>query len=198
MDEIKRIEQLRQELHQHNYRYYVLNQPTIGDQEFDFMMHELQDLEARHPEMADPNSPTQRVGSDLNEEFRQVEHKYPMLSLANTYNEQDVADWYESVKKGLAGEDFEVCCEMKYDGLSISLTYVDGKLTQAVTRGDGVHGDDVTANVKTIRSIPLVLTPPAAGDLFAPPAYPREFEIRGEILMPWAVFERLNKEREEA
>jgi hypothetical protein len=157
MDEIQRIMQLRKELHEHNYRYYVLNQPTIGDQEFDFMMHELQDLEAKHPEMADANSPTQRVGSDLNAEFTQVEHKYPMLSLANTYNEQDVADWYESVKKGLAGEDFEVCCEMKYDGLSISLTYVDGRLTQAVTRGDGVHGDDVTTNVKTIKSIPLVL-----------------------------------------
>ena len=199
MDEIQRIKQLRQELHEHNYRYYVLNQPTIGDQDFDFLMHELQDLEARHPEMADPNSPTQRVGSDLNAEFTQVTHKYPMLSLANTYNEQDVADWYESVKKGLAGEDFEVCCEMKYDGLSISLTYVDGRLTQAVTRGDGVHGDDVTANVKTIRSIPLVLAAPAlADDLFATPSYPREFEIRGEILMPWAVFEKLNKEREEA
>ena len=199
MDEIQRIKQLRQELHEHNYRYYVLNQPTICDQDFDFLMHELQDLEARHPEMADPNSPTQRVGSDLNAEFTQVTHKYPMLSLANTYNEQDVADWYESVKKGLAGEDFEVCCEMKYDGLSISLTYVDGRLTQAVTRGDGVHGDDVTANVKTIRSIPLVLAAPAlADDLFATPSYPREFEIRGEILMPWAVFEKLNKEREEA
>ena len=203
MDEIQRIEQLRKELHEHNYRYYVLNQPTIGDQEFDFLMHELQDLEAKHPEMADANSPTQRVGSDLNTEFTQVEHKYPMLSLANTYNEQDVADWYESVKKGLAGEDFEVCCEMKYDGLSISLTYVDGKLTQAVTRGDGVHGDDVTANVKTIRSIPLVLSvnsgkPGQPADLFAAPSYPHEFEIRGEILMPWAVFERLNKEREEA
>ena len=194
MDEIQRINQLRKELHEHNYRYYVLNQPTIGDQDFDFMMHELQDLEAKHPEMADPNSPTQRVGSDLNAEFKQVEHKYPMLSLANTYNEQDVADWYESVKKGLAGEDFEVCCEMKYDGLSISLTYVDGKLTQAVTRGDGVHGDDVTANVRTIRAIPLVLTP----DSCLPTPYPREFEIRGEILMPWAVFERLNKEREAA
>ena len=189
MDEKERIEQLRKELHEHNYRYYVLNQPTIGDQEFDFMMHELQDLEARHPEMADPNSPTQRVGSDLNEEFRQVEHKYPMLSLANTYNEQDVADWYESVKKGLAGEDFEVCCEMKYDGLSISLTYVDGRLTQAVTRGDGVRGDDVTANVRTIRAIPLVIS-------HSP--IPKEFEIRGEILMPWTVFERLNKEREDA
>ena len=161
MDEKERIIQLRKELHEHNYRYYVLNQPTIGDQDFDFLMHELQDLEARHPEMDDPNSPTQRVGSDLNAEFKQVTHKYPMLSLANTYNEQDVSDWYESVKKGLAGEDFEVCCEMKYDGLSISLTYVDGRLTQAVTRGDGVHGDDVTANVKTIRSIPLVLAPPS-------------------------------------
>ncbi len=184
-DERQRIEQLRRELHEHNYRYYVQNQPVIGDQEFDFMMHELQDLEARHPELYDPNSPTQRVGSDLSTEFRQVAHRYPMLSLANTYNEQDVREWYESVSKGLAGEDFEVCCEMKYDGLSISLTYVDGRLTQAVTRGDGVHGDDVTQNVKTIRSIPLVLK----GD------YPQEFEIRGEILMPWASFERLNEER---
>ena len=204
MDEIKRIEQLRQELHEHNYRYYVLNQPTIGDQDFDFLMHELQDLEARHPEMADPNSPTQRVGSDLNEEFRQVAHKYPMLSLANTYNEQDVADWYESVKKGLAGEEFEVCCEMKYDGLSISLTYVDGRLTQAVTRGDGVQGDDVTANVRTIRAIPLVLSMRNEkleirnDDYQTSASFPKEFEIRGEILMPWAVFERLNKEREEA
>ena len=189
MDEKQRIEQLRQELHEHNYRYYVLNQPVIGDQEFDLMMHELQDLEARHPEMADPNSPTQRVGSDLQTGFRQVAHRYPMLSLANTYNEQDVRDWYESVRKGLAGEDFEVCCEMKYDGLSISLTYVDGHLMQAVTRGDGVQGDDVTQNVKTIRTIPLIL--PGKG-------YPREFEIRGEILMPWASFERLNAEREAA
>lgn len=189
MDEKQRIEQLRQELHEHNYRYYVLNQPVIDDQEFDLMMHELQDLEARHPEMADPNSPTQRVGSDLQTGFRQVAHRYPMLSLANTYNEQDVRDWYESVRKGLAGEDFEVCCEMKYDGLSISLTYVDGHLMQAVTRGDGVQGDDVTQNVKTIRTIPLIL--PGKG-------YPREFEIRGEILMPWASFERVNAEREAA
>ena len=181
--------QLRRELNEHNYKYYVLNQPTIGDQEFDFMMHELQDLEARHPEMADPASPTQRVGSDVSTEFRQVAHKYPMLSLANTYNEQDVADFYNSVKKGLGGEDFEICCEMKYDGLSISLTYVDGRLTQAVTRGDGVHGDDVTANVRTIRSIPLVLKD---GD------WPREFEIRGEILLPWREFERINSEREAA
>ena len=189
MDEKQRILQLRKELHEHNYKYYVLNQPEISDQDFDFMMHELQDLEAKHPEMADPNSPTQRVGSDLNHEFSQVAHKYPMLSLANTYNEQDVAEWYDSVKRGLNGEDFEVCCEMKYDGLSISLTYVDGKLVRGVTRGDGVHGDDVTDNVKTIRCIPLVL--PGTG-------YPNEFEIRGEILMPWKVFERLNAEREAA
>ena len=200
MDEKQRILQLRSELHEHNHNYYVLNRPVISDQEFDFLMHELQDLESRHPELYDANSPTQRVGSDLSTEFRQVEHRYPMLSLANTYNEQDVADWYESVSKGLAGEDFEVCCEMKYDGLSISLIYVDGKLTQAVTRGDGVHGDDVTANVRTIRSIPLVLSGDASQqqDLFAVPPYPREFEIRGEILMPWKVFERLNAEREAA
>lgn len=190
MDEKQRILSLRQQLHEHNYKYYVLNQPSISDQDFDSLMHELQDLEARHPEMADPNSPTQRVGSDLNHDFVQVAHKYPMLSLANTYNEQDVADWYDSVKRGLNGEDFEVCCEMKYDGLSISLTYVDGKLVRGVTRGDGVHGDDVTANVKTIRAIPLVLKEGSG--------YPQEFEIRGEILMPWSVFERLNAEREAA
>jgi len=222
MDETQRIEQLRRELHEHNHRYYVENQPTISDYDFDQLMHELQDLEARHPELYDPNSPTQRVGSDLQTEFRQVTHKYPMLSLANTYSEEDVRQWYESVQKGLAGEPFEVCCEMKYDGLSISLTYVDGKLTQAVTRGDGVHGDDVTQNVRTIRAVPLVVrgyegtgergnedSPETAkgrieaeGNLALPyprtPAPPREFEIRGEILMPWASFERLNAEREAA
>lgn len=189
MDEIKRIEQLRRELHEHNHRYYVENQPTISDMEFDALMHELQRLETAHPEMADPNSPTQRVGSDLGGEFRQVAHRYPMLSLSNTYNKQEVAEWYDSVKRGLGGEDFEVSCEMKYDGLSISLTYENGQLVRAVTRGDGVRGDDVTANVRTIRSIPLVLT----GN-----EYPSEFEIRGEILMPWKVFERLNAEREKA
>lgn len=189
MDEKERIIYLRQMLHEHNYKYYVLNQPEISDQEFDMFMHELQQLEARHPELYDANSPTQRVGSDLNQEFTQVAHKYPMLSLANTYNEQDVAAWYDSVSRGLNGEPFEVCCEMKYDGLSISLTYIDGKLVRGVTRGDGVHGDDVTANVKTIRCIPLVLK----GE-----GYPKEFEIRGEILMPWKVFEKLNAEREAA
>lgn len=188
-DERQRILQLRKELHEHNYKYYVLNQPEISDQEFDFMMKELQELETRHEDMFDPNSPTQRVGSDINQEFTQVTHKYPMLSLANTYSQEEVADFYNSVKKGLNGEDFEICCELKYDGLSISLTYEDGKLVRGVTRGDGVHGDDVTANVKTIRSIPLVLKD---GD------WPKEFEIRGEILMPWNVFERLNQEREAA
>jgi DNA ligase (NAD+) len=189
MDYKQRIEQLRRELHEHNHKYYVLNHPDISDMEFDMMMHELQELEAAHPEMADPNSPTQRVGSDLSDGFKQVTHKYPMLSLSNTYNEQDVADWYDSVRRGLEGEDFEVCCELKYDGLSISLTYVGGRLTQGVTRGDGVHGDDVTANVRTIRCIPLVLSGQG---------YPREFEMRGEILMPWKSFERLNAEREAA
>ena len=189
MNEEERIIELREELHAHNHRYYVENAPEISDQEFDALMRELQELEARHPEMHDDNSPTQRVGSDLSSEFQQVAHRYPMLSLANTYNRQEVADWYESVSKGLHGADFEVCCEMKYDGLSISLTYENGRLVRGVTRGDGVHGDDVTANVRTIRCIPLVLT----GD-----DYPKDFEIRGEILMPWKVFENLNAEREKA
>lgn len=187
--ETSRILQLREALHEHNYRYYVLNQPVVSDQEFDFLMRELQDLEAKHPDMYDANSPTQRVGSDLNKEFVQVAHKYPMLSLANTYNRQEVQDFYNSIVKGLHGEPFDICCEMKYDGLSISLTYQQGRLVRAVTRGDGVRGDDVTDNVKTIRSIPLVLT---GND------WPSEFEIRGEILMPWQVFERLNAEREAA
>ena len=187
MNEVERIYQLRDELHHHNHLYYVLNAPEIDDQTFDFLMRELQDLEAKHPECADENSPTMRVGSDLNKNFEQVTHKYPMLSLANTYSEAEVAEFYEKVKKSL-NEDFEICCEMKFDGTSISLTYEDGKLVRAVTRGDGTQGDDVTDNVKTIRTIPLVLH----GE-----GYPKEFEIRGEILMPWLVFEQLNKEREE-
>lgn len=189
MEDIKRIEELRSQLHHHNYLYYVQNSPTLSDQEFDHLMHELQDLETKHPEVYDPNSPTQRVGSDLSTGFTQVRHRYPMLSLANTYNEQEVASWYENVRKDLDGQPFEVCCELKYDGLSISLTYEKGRLVRAVTRGDGEQGDDVTANVRTIRAIPLVL--PGTG-------YPDEFEIRGEILMPWKVFEQLNAEREKA
>ena len=184
--EIERIYQLREELHTHNYNYYVLNAPVIGDIEFDHLMRELQDLEAKHPEVYDENSPTMRVGSDISKDFVQVEHKYPMLSLGNTYSEEEVSDFYERVRKSL-NEDFEICCEMKFDGTSISLTYENGKLVRAVTRGDGVKGDDVTDNVKTIRTIPLVLK----GD-----NYPQNFEIRGEILMPWDVFEMLNKERE--
>lgn len=189
MTETERIYILREQLHEHNHRYYVLNQPIVSDQEFDLMMHELQDLEARHLELYDANSPTMRVGSDITKEFRQVAHRYPMLSLANTYSEVDVEEWYNQVSRGLEGEEFEVCCEMKYDGLSISLTYEHGRLVRAVTRGDGVRGDDVTANVRTIRSIPLVLQ----SDL----GYPDVFEIRGEILMPWQSFNRLNEEREE-
>lgn len=185
-DEIKRIDQLREELHLHNYNYYVLNAPVISDQEFDRMMRELQDLEARHPEHFDENSPSVRVGSDLNKNFTQVVHRYPMLSLGNTYSQAEVTEFYDRVKKSL-NEDFEICCEMKFDGTSISLTYEDGKLVRAVTRGDGVKGDDVTDNVKTIRSIPLVLH--GSG-------YPKSFEMRGEILMPWDVFEELNRERE--
>ena len=186
MNDIKeRIELLRTTLHRHNYNYYVLNAPEISDKEFDDLMRELQNLEAEHPEFADPNSPTMRVGSDLSKEFQQVEHKYPMLSLGNTYSEAEVRDFFERVKKQL-GTTFEICCELKYDGTSISLTYEQGRLVRAVTRGDGVRGDDVTDNVKTIRTIPLVLH----GD------YPEEFEIRGEILMPWESFERLNRERE--
>ncbi len=187
MTETERIGQLRQTLHRHNYNYYVLNAPEISDFEFDALMRELQELEKKHPECLDENSPTMRVGSDISQNFVQVTHKYPMLSLANTYSESEVADFYNRVRKAL-DEEFELCCELKYDGTSISLAYQDGKLVQAVTRGDGVKGDDVTNNVRTIKSIPLVLH----GE-----GYPKEFEIRGEILMPWEVFEQLNKEREE-
>lgn len=186
MDIKEKIENLRIELHRHNYNYYVLNAPEISDKEFDDKMRELQDLEDQHPEYRDENSPTMRVGSDLNKNFTQVPHKYPMLSLANTYSEAEVSDFYERVRKSL-NEDFEICCEMKYDGTSISLTYEHGKLVRAVTRGDGEKGDDVTDNVKTIHSIPLVLH---GND------YPDQFEIRGEILMPWDVFEQLNREKE--
>ena len=179
---------LREELHRHNYNYYVLNAPVISDEEFDMKMHRLQDLEQMYPELDDPNSPTRRVGSDLNNEFQTVLHKRPMLSLANTYNRQEVAEFYQRVSEGLHGAPFEICCELKFDGLSISLHYERGRLVRAVTRGDGVQGDDVTENVRTIRTIPLSL--PVGG------TYPDEFEIRGEVLMPWASFDRLNSERE--
>ena len=181
----ERILQLRAELHGHNHNYYVLNSPTISDYDFDMLLKELQQLEAEHPEMHDPTSPTMRVGSDITKEFRQVAHKYPMLSLGNTYSKAEVAEFFDRVKRSL-NEEFEICCELKFDGTSISLTYIDGKLERAVTRGDGEKGDDVTANVRTIRTVPLVLS--GSG-------YPAEFEIRGEVLMPWSVFDRLNEER---
>ena len=187
MNEIKeKIEHLRQELNEHNYNYYVLNAPVISDREFDRMMEELQQLEKEYPQYSDPNSPTQRVGNDINKAFTQVKHKYPMLSLGNTYTIDEVASFYDRVRSRL-NEDFRIVGELKYYGTSISLTYRHGKLLRAVTRGDGVQGDDVTENVKTIRSIPLQLR--GTG-------YPDEFEIRGEILMPWTVFEQLNAERE--
>ena len=188
MDDKQRILSLRAELHRYNYLYYVKNSPVISDQQFDEMMHELQRLEALHPEMADPNSPTQRVGSDLSHEFVQVTHRYPMLSLANTYNRGDVADFYRRIEDGLGGGPFDICCELKFDGLSISITYEQGHLVRAVTRGNGLQGDDVTANVRTIRSIPLQL---GEGD------WPDQFEVRGEVLMPWDSFEALNRQRAE-
>ncbi len=188
MNEIEaRIKALREELARHNYNYYVLSAPVISDFEFDRKMRELQELEERHPEYADPDSPTRRVGSDLSKEFEQVAHRYPMLSLGNTYSEEEVRDFYERTARAL-GEPFVIVAELKYDGTSISLTYERGRLVRAVTRGDGVKGDDVTANIKTIRSVPLRVL----GD-----DYPESFEIRGEVLLPWVEFDRLNKEREE-
>ena len=186
MSEGERIYELRELLHKYNNLYYVQNAPVISDIEFDQLMHELINLEEKHPELYDPNSPTQRVGSDLSKGFEQAEHRYPMLSLDNTYNEQEVRDFFQRVSS-LLNEPFEICCELKYDGLSISLIYEDGKLVQAVTRGDGVKGDIVTDNVRTIKSVPLVLQKGS---------YPRNFEIRGEVLMPWTSFEMLNAERE--
>lgn len=181
-----KIKQLRKELEEHNYNYYVKSNPTISDFEFDEKMKELQDLENKYPDFFDPNSPTQRVGNDINKAFKQVKHIYPMLSLGNTYSKEEVADFYNRISKTL-NEPFDVVCELKFDGTSVSLIYENGELLRAVTRGDGEKGDDITTNVRTIRTIPLHLQ----GDDF-----PSFFEIRGEILMPWNVFERLNKERE--
>ena len=182
-----RINHLRAELNRHNHNYYVLNSPEISDKDFDLLMKELEDLEAQYPQFYDPLSPTQRVGSDLSKSFEHVTHERPMLSLANTYSLEEVDEWFDRVRKGLDGEAFEITGEMKYDGTSISLTYENGRLLRAVTRGDGTQGDDVTRNAMTIRSIPLVLQP---GN------WPNKFEIRGEILMPWKVFDEINKERE--
>lgn len=181
----KQINQLRDELNHHNHKYYVENQPEISDQEFDLKMRELMDLEKQFPEFVDPDSPTMRVGSDLNKEFAQVPHKYPMLSLSNTYSEQELNEFHNRVVKAV-GSDFRYACELKYDGTSISLTYINGQLQRAVTRGDGAVGDDVTQNVRTIRSIPLKLKD----------KYPSEFEIRGEIFLPLSGFQKLNQEKE--
>ena len=181
----ERIEELRRQLDYHNHRYYVENAPEISDFEFDTLMHELQRLEAEHPEYADPTSPTMRVGSDLCAEFRTVRHRYPMLSLGNTYSTDELHEFIERIEREVGPTDY--VCELKFDGTAISLTYEHGRLTQAVTRGDGVAGDDVTANVRTIRSVPLRLR----GE-----GWPELFEIRGEILMPYASFDRLNAERE--
>lgn len=180
------IDRLRTEINRHNHNYYVLNAPEISDKEFDMLLKELEALEKEHPEYADPDSPTQRVGSDLTKGFEHVVHARPMMSLSNTYSIGEVDEWFERIRKALDGEDFSIVGEMKFDGTSISITYKNGRLVRAVTRGDGTQGDDVTANVRTIRSIPLQLLP---GD------WPDEFEIRGEILMPWEVFEKLNAER---
>lgn len=188
MDPIRqKIESLRQQLHEHNYNYYVLSNPIISDREYDRMMQQLTELEAQYPGWYDPNSPTMRVGSDINKNFTQVKHRYPMLSLQNTYSEGEVADFYNRVKRTL-NEEFEIVCELKYDGTSISLHYENGRLSRAVTRGDGKKGDDVTANVRTIRNVPLILK----GDNLPP-----YVEVRGEILLPWSSFEALNREREE-
>ncbi|MBQ9465632.1 MAG: NAD-dependent DNA ligase LigA [Muribaculaceae bacterium] len=185
----QRIDQLRRELNEHNHRYYVLNAPTISDQEYDHLLRELEDLERDYPQYADPLSPTQRVGSDITKGFEQVTHERPMMSLANSYSIEEVQDFLRRAREGLGGEQCEIVGELKYDGTSISITYDDGRLTRAVTRGDGTRGDDVTANVKTIRSVPLTL--PEDGD------WPRHFEVRGEILLPWERFDALNRERQE-
>lgn len=182
----ERIEQLRNDINRHNHNYYALNNPEISDKEFDLLLKELEKLENEYPEYADPLSPTQRVGSDLSPAFEHVVHARPMMSLSNTYSIAEVDEWFGRIHKALEGETFSITGEMKFDGTSISILYRNGRMVRAVTRGDGTQGDDVTANVKTIRSIPLQLLP---GD------WPEEFEIRGEILMPWEVFEKLNAER---
>ena len=182
-----RIKLLQKELNEHNYKYYVQNMPSISDKEFDEKLNELQKLEDENPELFDPYSPTQRVGSDINKSFNQIAHERPMMSLSNTYSIEEVEDFISRTKKELNGENVQIVGEMKFDGTSISLIYEHGRLVRAVTRGDGEKGDDVTSNVLTIKSIPLQLP---EGN------YPDKFEVRGEILMPWSVFDDLNKERE--
>lgn len=186
--EIRKIQELRELLHRQNYNYYVLNSPEISDRQFDELLAELDVLEKKHPETYDPNSPTQRVGSDITKGFSQVDHLYPMLSLSNTYSIDEVDAWVGRIDETIPGQKFEIVGELKFDGTGISLVYEKGKLIRAVTRGDGIHGDDVTANVRTIKTIPLVLT---GND------YPDFFEIRGEIVLPWKAFEKMNQERQD-
>ena len=183
-----KIDQLREELRLHNYNYYVLDSSTISDYEFDIKLEELQKLENRHPEFFDPNSPTQRVGGEITKNFKTITHNHRMYSLANSYSKEDILDWENRIQKILGGVDIEYVCELKYDGASINLYYQNGQLDRAVTRGDGFEGDDVTANIKTIRSIPLVLKNNTLAD----------FEIRGEIILPLDGFKKMNKERVEA
>ena len=182
----ERIKQLIAVINQHNYNYYALSNPTISDYDFDMLLEELQQLESEFPQFADEHSPTKRVGGAITKNFDTVKHKYPMLSLSNSYSNEEIADFENRIKKLVDG-DIEYVCELKYDGVAIGITYKNGKLDRAITRGDGVQGDDITENVKTIRSIPLQLK----GD------FPDEFEIRGEVFMPHKVFEQLNKEKEE-
>ena len=184
----QRIKELREIINRHNHNYYVLNAPTVSDQEFDALLRELQDLERDYPQYQDPLSPTQRVGSDISKGFTQVRHERPMMSLSNSYNIDEVQDFLRRAQEGLGGESIEIVGEMKYDGTSISITYEQGRLVRAVTRGDGVQGDDVTANVITIKTVPLEIT--GMEDL------PEKFEVRGEILLPWKNFEKLNEERQ--
>lgn len=187
MEEIKnQIEALRQELHDHNHRYYILDEPIISDYEFDQLLQTLQDLEKKYPDFSDPNSPTKRVGGGITKSFETVPHKYPMYSLSNTYSKEELLQWEERLKKALGEEaQIEYSCELKFDGASISLTYENGVLVKAITRGDGVQGDNITTNVKTIKTIPLKLKAD----------FPKFFEIRGEILLPWEGFHKMNEQR---
>lgn len=184
----KEIGRLSKLIEEHNYNYYALSKPVISDFEFDKLLEQLIKLEKEFPDLVKPDSPSQRVGGYVTKEFKQVKHKYPMLSLANTYSEDELNDFDERVRK-VVGDDLEYCCELKYDGLSISLIYKNGSLYQAITRGDGTQGDDITVNARTIRSIPLKLN----GE-----DYPIEFEMRGEVYLPLKIFEKINKEREDA
>ena len=184
MDIHDKIQTLREELNQHNYNYYVLDNASISDYEFDIKLKELQELESKHPEFFDENSPTQRVGGAVTKNFRTIVHEYRMYSLDNSYSKEDLTDWETRIQKVLGKVDLEYTCELKYDGAAISITYENGILVQALTRGDGFQGDEVTNNIKTIKSVPLKLK----GN------FPKKFDIRGEIILPFAGFEKMNQD----